>query len=203
LGDIALSQKKNTEALAYYDKAIKMQPDYFKPHVQSGIALYNMGKKKEAEPFLIRANELLPTAPGHALLGDIAEERGDIDGALKHYQIAASSNSEIGKQANEHAVKLDLPRNPSKYIRSGAQADSGGNLFAVVENATSLPVGRVQVRVVKHDAKTGRAIAQSQPMIIKGVEPGKRNQIAVGEKVKTPQEAQLYKVVVEAAELAK
>ena len=203
LGDIALSQKKNTEALAYYDKAIKMQPDYFKPHVQSGIALFNMGKKKEAEPYLIRANELLPTAPGHALLGDIAEERGDIDGALQHYQIAASSNSEIGKEANEHAVKLDLPRNPSKYIQSGAITDNAGNLFAAVQNNTSLPVGRVQVRVVKYDAQTGRAIGQSQPMIINGVQPGKRNQISVGEQVKTPQEAQLYKVVVEAAELAK
>lgn len=203
LGDIALTQKKPQEALAYYDKAIKMQPDYFKPHVQSGIALFNMGKKAEAEPFLKRANELLPTAPGHALLGDIAEGRGDIDGALKHYQIAASSNSEIGKQANEHAVKLELPRNPSKYIRSGAQADSAGNLFAVVENGTTLPVSRVQVRVVKYDAKTGRAVGQSQPMIINGVQPGKRNQVAIGERVKTPQEAQLYKVVVEAAELAK
>lgn len=203
LGDIALTQKKPQEALAYYDKAIKMQPDYFKPHVQSGIALFNMGKKAEAEPFLKRANELLPTAPGHALLGDIAESRGETDLALQHYQIAASSNSEIGKQAGEHAVRIDLPRNPSKYIRSGAQADSGGNLFAVVENATSVPVGRVQVRAVKYDAKTGRAIAQSQPMIINGVQPGKRNQVAVGEKVKTPQEAQLYRVVVEAAELAK
>ena len=203
LGDIALSQKKNTEALAYYDKAIKMQPDYFKPHVQSGIALFNMGKKKEAEPYLIRANELLPTAPGHALLGDIAEERGDIDGALQHYQIAASSNSEIGKEANEHAVKLDLPRNPSKYIQSGAITDNAGNLFAAVQNNTSLPVGRVQVRVVKYDAQTGRAIGQSQPMIINGVQPGKRNQVSVGERVKTPQEAQLYKVVVEAAELAR
>ena len=203
LGDIALSQKKNTEALAYYDKAIKMQPDYFKPHVQSGIALFNMGKKKEAEPYLIRANELLPTAPGHALLGDIAEERGDIDGALQHYQIAASSNSEIGKEANEHAVKLDLPRNPSKYIQSGAITDNAGNLFAAVQNNTSLPVGRVQVRVVKYDAQTGRAVGQSQPMIINGVQPGKRNQINTGERVKTPQEARLYKVVVEAAELAK
>ena len=203
LGDIALTQKKPQEALAYYDKAIKMQPDYFKPHVQSGIALFNMGKKAEAEPYLKRANELLPTAPGHALLGDIAEGRGDIDGALKHYQIAASSNSDIGKQANEHAVKIDLPRNPSKYIRSGAQADNSGNLFAVVENGTTLPLSRVLVRVVKYDAQTGRAVGQSQPMIIKDVEPGKRNQIAIGEKVKTPQEAQLYKVVVEAAELAK
>ena len=40
-------------------------------------------------------------------------------------------------------------------------------------------------------------------MIINGVQPGKRNQIAIGVRVATPQEAQLYKVVVEAAELAK
>lgn len=203
LGDIALSEKKNQEALGFYDKAIKMQPDYFKPHVQSGIALFNMGKKTEAEPFLKRANELLPTAPGHALLGDIAEARGDINGALQHYQIAASSNSQIGQQAGMRAVKLDLPRNPGKYLRSGALADNSGNLFAVVENATSVPVGRVQVRVIKYDAKTGRAIGQSPSMIINGVQPGKRNQIAIGEHVKTPQEAQLYKVLVEAAELAK
>jgi predicted Zn-dependent protease len=43
LGDIALTQKKPQEALEFYDKAIKMQPDYFKPHIQSGIALFNMG----------------------------------------------------------------------------------------------------------------------------------------------------------------
>lgn len=202
LGDIALSQKKHQEALGFYDKAIKMQPDYFKPHVQSGIALFNMGKKTEAEPFLKRANELLPTAPGHALLGDIAETRGDMDAALQHYQVAASSNSEIGQQAGARAVKLDLPRNPNKYIRSGALADNGGNLYAVVENATSVPVGRVQVRVIKYDAQTGRAVGQSPSMIINGVQPGKRNQIGIGERIKTPQEAQLYKVVVEAAELA-
>jgi len=204
LGDIALTEKKTDAALAYYDKAIKLQPDYFKPHVQSGIALYNAGKKAEAEPFLKRANELLPTAPGHALLGAIAEDRGDIDGALKHYSVAAGSDSEYGKEANARGVRIDLPRNPSKYIQSGAVADNAGNLFAVVQNNTSVPVGRVQVRVVKYDGKTGRAIAQSAPMTISGgVAPGKRNQIAIGEKVATPQEAQLYKVVVEAAEVAK
>ena len=204
LGDIALTERKTTEALAYYDKAIKLQPDYFKPHVQSGIALYNAGKKTEAEPFLKRANELLPTAPGHALLGQIAEERGDIDNALKHYSVAAGSNSDYGKEANARGVRLDLPRNPSKYLQSGAVADNAGALFAVVQNNTDVPVGRVQVRVVKYDAKTGRAIAQSAPMTISGgVAPGKRNQIAIGEKVATPQEAQLYKVVVEAAEVAK
>ncbi|OYY84533.1 MAG: peptidase M48 [Methylophilales bacterium 16-45-9] len=202
LGDIALTQKKPQEALAFYDKAIKMQPDYFKPHIQSGIALFNMGKKEEAEAFLTRANQLLPTAPGHALLGQIAEGRGQTDAALKHYQVAAGSNSDIGKEASARAVKLDLPRNPSKYIQSGPMADSNGTVFAVVQNATSVPIGRVQVRVIKYDAKTGRPIAQSRPMIINGVAPGKRNQIAVGETVKTQQELQLFKVVVDAAELS-
>jgi predicted Zn-dependent protease len=203
LGDIALTQKKPQEALAFYDKAIKMQPDYFKPHIQSGIALFNMGKKAEAEPYLKRANELLPTAPGHALLGQIAEERGQTDEALQHYQIAASSNSDIGKEATARAVHLDLPRNPAKYIQAGVQADNAGNLFAVVQNSTSLPVGRIQVRVVKYDAKTGRAVSQSATLIINGgVAPGKRNQVAVGTKVATAKEVQLYKVVVEAAELA-
>jgi len=202
LGDIALTQKKNQEALAFYDKAIKLQPDYFKPHIQSGIALFNMGKKSEAEPYLKRANELLPTAPGHALLGQLAEERGDVNGALQHYQVAASSNSDIGKDATARLVRLDMPRNPARYIQAGALADNAGNLYAVVQNGTSVPIGRVQVRVVKYDARTGRAVAQSGPLIIRGLAPGKRSQVAVGEHVNTAREVQLYKVIVEAAEIA-
>jgi predicted Zn-dependent protease len=202
LGDIALTQKKNQDALAFYDKAIKLQPDYFKPHIQSGIALFNMGKKAEAEPYLKRANELLPTAPGHALLGQLAEDRGDINGALQHYQIAASSNSDIGKDAVARAVRLDLPRNPAKYIQAGAQADSAGNLYAVVQNGTPVAMNRVLVRVVKYDARSGRAVGQSGLLTIRDVAAGKRNQVAVGTRVNSAKEVGLYKVVVESAELA-
>lgn len=203
LGDIALTQKKPQEALAFYDKAIKLQPDYFKPHIQSGIALFNMGKKTEAEPYLNRANALLPTAPGHALLGQLAEDRGQTDVALQHYQIAASSNSDIGKEAIARAVRIDLPRNPAKYIQAGVQADNAGNLYAIVQNNTAVAIDRVQVRVVKYDTKTGRAIGQSQPLIIKGnIAPGKRNQVAVDERIKIPKDISLYKVIIEAAELA-
>lgn len=203
LGDIALTEKKSQDALTFYDKAIKLQPDYFKPHIQSGIALFNMGKKTEAEPFLKRANELLPTAPGHALLGQLAEERGDINGALQHYQIAASSNSDIGKDAIARAVHLDLPRNPARYIQAGTQADNAGNLYAVVQNSTSVAIGRVLVRVVKYDAASGRAIGQSGLLSINGVAPGRRNQVAVGVHVNSAKEVGLYKVMVESAELAR
>ncbi|MFW5439825.1 MAG: M48 family metalloprotease [Methylophilaceae bacterium] len=203
LGDIAFTKKNPQKALGYYAKAIKMQPDYFKPHIQSGIALFNMGKKNQAEPYLKRANELLPTAPGHALLGEIAEERGQTDLALKHYQVAASSNSPIGKQATERATRLDFPRNPGKYLKSGVLADNRGTLFAVVQNSAAMPIEGVQVRVIKYDAKTGRAVSQSNPLSIRGIiEPGKRGQVGVGVRIKDKQEARLYKVKVVAAKIA-
>ncbi len=202
LGDIALTQKKPQEALAFYDKAIKMQPDYFKPHIQSGIALFNMGKKDEAEPYLKRANALLPTAPGHALLGQLAEARGDINAALQHYQVAATSNSEIGKEAITRAVHIDLPRNPAKYIQSGAQADGAGNLYAVVQNTTPVAIKQVVVRVVKYDANTGRPIGQSGLLTIGNVAAGKRGQVAIGARIKRAADASLYKVIVQSAVLA-
>ena len=204
LGDVAMTQKNAAAALPHYQKAIALQPNYFKPHVQTGIALYNLNRKAEAEKYLTNSITMLPTAPAHFLLGSIAEERGDMDGALKNYAMAGSSNSDIGKEAVARGTRIDLPRNPAKYIQAGAVADANGNVFAAVQNASQVPVGRVQVRVVKYDAKTGRAVGQSQPMIINGVAPSKQNQVAVsGERVKTQQELQLYKVVVEAAELAK
>jgi hypothetical protein len=59
------------------------------------------------------------------------------------------------------------------------------------------------VRVVKYDATTGRVVAQSKSMQMAGsIAPGKRSQIAVGAQVNNIQEVQLYKVLVEAAELA-
>lgn len=203
LGDIALSQKKYDEALKYYAEAIKRQPDYFKPHIQSGIALYQSGRKSEAEPYFKRSNELLPTAPGHFFLGEIAEARGDINAALQNYQIAAGSNSEIGKQSTERYVRIDMPKNPSKYLKAGPQVDNGGNLFAVVQNPTPVSVNNVQVRVVRYDAKTGRALEQSKPLVIRSaIGPNKQGNVQVqGIRLKSQEELKLYRVVIERAQL--
>ncbi|MDZ4098977.1 MAG: M48 family metalloprotease [Methylophilaceae bacterium] len=204
LGDIALSQKKYDEALKHYAQAIKMQPDYFKPHIQSGIALYQSGRKAEAEPYFKRSNELLPTAPGHFFLGEIAEARGDINGALQNYQIAAGSNSEIGKQSTERYVRIDMPKNPGKYLKAGPQVDNSGNLFAVVQNPTPVSVTGVQVRVVHYDAKTGRALTQSKPLAIRSaIGPNKQGNVQVqGIRLKSQDELKLYRVVIESAKIA-
>ena len=205
LGDVALTQKKNQEALGFYEKAIQLQPDYFKPHIQSGVALYNMGRKAEAEPYFARSNQMLPTAPAHFFLAEIAEGRGDMKVAMQNYQAAAGSNSEIGKASAEKFVRLDFPNNPQKYLKAAAQADGSGQLYAVVQNPTPVAVGRVQVRVSQLDAKTGRIIAQSQPLIISsGIASNKLGNVAVrGVRITTEQELRLYRVTVEAAELAR
>ncbi len=202
LADMALLQKKPEAALALYAKAITMQPDYFKPYIQSGIALFNMGKKAEAESYLKRANELLPTAPAYNLLGQIAESRGETALAMQHYQIAADSNSEIGQQASARLTRLDLPRNPSKYLQARIEVDRAGNLFAVLQNNTALTLQNVQFKVIKYDAKTGRMISRSAPLVMRGsIAAGAKSQLALGQKVSTMQEAQSYKIVLEAAEI--
>ncbi len=202
LGDIAFTEKKTEAALSYYAKAIKMQPDYFKPHIQSGILLFNSGKKKEAEPYLKKANELLPTAPGHALLGQIAEDRGDINLALQHYQIATTSNSDIGKDANLRLIRLDFPRHPNQYLQAGVVADSRGNLFAVVQNNAAIAIEGVSVRVIQYDPASGRAISQSGSMRILGsIAADNRGQVSTGIRISDPQQTKFYKVSVESAKL--
>ena len=83
-GDIAMKQNRAEEALGDYQRAIDLQPDYFRPYVQKGAALASLGRRAEAEPYLKRSNELLPTATSFYLLGQLAEARGDVDTAWRN-----------------------------------------------------------------------------------------------------------------------
>ena len=204
LGDVAMAQNNPGEALNYYERAIKMQPDYFRPHVQTGIALKKLGRNAEAETHLNHSNALLPTAPSYYVLGQIAENRGDIDTALKNYEMAASSNSDVGKSSMADLMRIDLPRNPGKYLQTAPQADANGNLFAVVQNSTSAPVTKVQVRVIRLDPATNQPANQTQPLMIAStIGSNQRGQVQVpGARLTTPAELNLYRVVIERAELA-
>ena len=201
LGDISLTQNRSKEALAYYKKAIQMQPEYFKPHVQVGITLFNIGHKLEAESYLIKANSLLPTAPAHLYLGELAEARGDLSSALQHYQIAASSNSEIGKLSIQRFLVLDLPLNPQKYLQARIDSDHSGNLYAVVQNPTSIDLSIVQLRVIQLDAKTGQVVGQSQSLFVQGLGAQQQANTVVGVRVINQSELFNYRVLIEKAQL--
>jgi len=64
LGDLALAEKNPRAALPHFQKAGQLDPGYFKPMVQAGVAHYQLGNRAAAEPLLERSMKLLPTAPG-------------------------------------------------------------------------------------------------------------------------------------------
>lgn len=201
LGDAEMTRKQYSAALPHYDKAIQLQPDYFKPHVHSGIALFQLGRKQEAAPFLNRGNELLPTAPGHYFLGVIDEERGDTESALKHYEVAAGSESDIGKQAAQRYVRIDLPRRPGNYVRGGPQVGRDGNVYAVVENTGPVTLQNVRFRVAG-GAKRVADPARGQTQTIPTLEPGKAFTQRLGPAPQNQEELANYRVIIENAAVA-
>jgi len=145
LGDIALAEKRNADAVPYYEKALSLDGNYFGPYLGEGIAQYRLGNKPKSEQLLARSNELLPNAPAAFFLGNIARERGDANGAMKLYQLAAGSESEYGQLAASEFQKMDLPQNPGNYLSTGVQQDERGRVQLIVQNRSALTVTTVTV----------------------------------------------------------
>ncbi len=202
LGDVAMANKRPEQALEHYGRATERNPRYFKPLAQTGIALFNLGRRGESADYLQRSIALLPTAPAHYLLGVMAEDRGDLQNAMKNYQVAAGSNSQIGKQAAQRFVRLDLPRNPACYIRTAPRLSEDRTLYVVVQNAGPVPLAHVRVRLERTDGQ--RVLERSSAIDIASLPPGKQAQVLVARNVPIEDAAQLrqFKVVVERAQVA-
>jgi beta-barrel assembly-enhancing protease len=168
LGDLDLADEQPRPALAHYRKAIELNPDYFGSYLGAGIAQYELGDRKLSEEWLAKSVELLPTAPAAYYLGNIHRDRGDAETALQLYQSAAGSNSQFGQLAAAELVRIDLPRNPSSYIATGAQLDARGNLLLIVENQAPVAVADIRVTPVLLD-ENGRVVQSGSPIVIREV----------------------------------
>ena len=168
LGDLELSEERPQPSLAHYRKAIELNPDYFGSYLGAGIAQFQLGNRSDAEEWLTRSVELLPTAPATYYLGNIERDKGDTEKALHYYQAAAGSNSQFGQMAGAELVRIDLPRNPSSYIATGAQLDAKGTLLFLVENQAPVPVADIQITPVLLD-EYGRVSHTGSPIVIREV----------------------------------
>jgi tetratricopeptide (TPR) repeat protein len=158
-GDIRLIEHNYDWAETNYTRAIERRADFFYYHLQRGIARKEGGNTDAAVADLERSIELLPTAPAHYALGDIAKARGDTSTAVQHYRVVAQSGGEYGKAAATEVVRLDLPANPSAYIASRCSADSSSRLIVAVRNETPVAVEGIEVAVTYTDAG-GRQVQQ-------------------------------------------
>ena len=177
---MAIAQKQPKQALGYFEKATQLNPNYFGSYLGAGVANLQTGNKAEAEALLKRSAQLLPTAPAAFYLGNIARDRGDGNAAMQYYQVAATSNSNIGKDAAAEFVRLDLPQNPDKYVAAMAQVDAQGQLIVIVENRAPVPISDLQLTPVIVNA-AGNIVRQGSPVHVRGpLKPGERASAKAG-----------------------
>jgi len=144
-GDIRLMQESYADADTNYTRAIQRREDFFYYHLQRGMVRKELGQRDAAVADLERSLKLLPTAPAHLALGDLARQRGDMPGAIEHYRVAATSGGELGQKAAGRLARLELPSNPSAYIASACSEDRYGNLVVSIRNDSPLDVYGVEV----------------------------------------------------------
>jgi predicted Zn-dependent protease len=167
LGDIAVNEKKNQEALAHFERAQEIDPDYFGSWLGGGVAQYRLGNKSQARQWLQRSYDLLPTAPAALYLGNLTRDAGDLDGAMKFYQAAASSEGSIGQEATREAMEIDLPRNPGNYVAAQVAQDGQGRPVMVVQNRSPMPLAGIVVTPVRINA-AGQIVSQGQAINVRG-----------------------------------
>ena len=147
MGDVELKRKSYKTALDYYQRELSLDGNYFKPYLQSAIARYQLGERDKARPLFAKSMELLPTATAAYYMGRYAQDAGDTEGALKYYQMAAGSESDVGRESGKQIAVLDLPRNPGNYLAAEARVDTKGQVILAIQNRAQVPVRAIEARV--------------------------------------------------------
>lgn len=151
-GDALVQQKKYKEAKTVYDQAVKRNAGFFRPLLKRGLVKAKLGDEKGAQRDLQRSLKLLPTADAHYALGRMALTEDDQSNALQHFKSAATSSSPVGKAAGREIAKLEVGRNPSRYLKAGLGRDRSGYLVVEVANQTRLGFRDLVVLVGRRDA---------------------------------------------------
>lgn len=121
---LALSDFKG--AFASFQKAADLNPSYFDFYLGLGLAEYHLNLQRASQLHLEKSLSLFPTVEAHHTLGHAYLKSHDIPRALSHFQVAAKSDSPLGKQALASFTQLDLPLHPDNYTELssfGAEKD--------------------------------------------------------------------------------
>ena len=180
LGDLALAQDNPQRALGFYVQSIALDDGYFASYLGAGTAQYKLRTGDRGEAQLTKSARLLPTAPALYYLGSIAKDAGNRQRAMELFKGAASSKSELGKQAAAEYARLDFADNGTRYIAAGIQLDARGNVLAVVENRAPFTVSQILLTPVLLD-ENGRVQQEGrQVRVQKSLNPGERASVNAG-----------------------
>jgi len=156
-GEINVARDRDKAALKDLDRAVALNPDYYRPLLLRGMARRQVGALGGANSDLERSVALLPTAEGYYGLGRVAQLSGKSDKAVGYFRTAATSQSKAGSLAGMQLARLDLQENPSRYIKASLGLTQAGYLVVQVGNQSKLAVKDVRVVV---GVRTGSGIRE-------------------------------------------
>ncbi len=107
-GDALAAREDFREAERAYDRAVRRDSTWFYHHLRRGMARNELERFDAARGDLNAANELMPTAISHYLLGTIEQRAGNRSQAIEHYQVAAQAQTPVGQQARERLQSLGV-----------------------------------------------------------------------------------------------
>ena len=199
-GEIRAAQKEQRAARSDLDRAVALNPDYFRPLLIRGIIRREAGDASGAARDLERSVELLPTAEGYYGLGRAMAAQGRRDQAISYYRKAATSTSNAGKLAGQQLARIDLEANPSRYLKAGLGITQDGYLVVRITNRAQVAVKGVRVVVGQ---KVGDGIREQDSYRVSRTLPaGKGVQLRTGLGPMSAADARRFGAVVTAARLA-
>lgn len=156
-GDILFYRNQYRDAIEAYDQALRLDDDYFDYYLGRGVSWSRLGSAQEARRDLEQSAELLPTAIAMNELGKIELDSGNRNQAIEYFQVAASGEGPVSREAREYLIRLDLPNNPGNYVQTQPMVANNNRLVARVTNPTHVDMQNVTVEFATAvNGQTGR-----------------------------------------------
>ncbi len=192
-GDALAAKGDHSLALKAHSQATQLNPQQFSYFLKRAKSYAATGNIDYAIEDFKYSMSLLPTSVAALNLGDLYLTKKEEDMASKYYAQASSAAGNVGQQAQVKLARIELPKEPAKYLKAKHVQDPKGPLLVTIENHSPLTVSTLSLYSVLYDA-TGKAIAEKRWSIDASIEGGKRSpyfsvpvsyHLKKGEQVKT------------------
>ena len=140
-GDAIMEKNDYDRALAFYDKAIEVRPDYAKAHLGKALCLTHMGRREEAVEFYKKSIELDPkSSQAWNNLGLWYDQNGDAEKAeeyfLKAIELKPSSSQAHNNLGTLYGKRGEIDKATAEFEKSlafnPASAKANSNLALMV-----------------------------------------------------------------------